>query len=704
MKILKYLSKKIYIPLIICILIICTNEFAGAITITSNQSFAKAGHSVSFLTVVQVSLNGTGSPATLQVFINYGDGTSEVQVYNQEIGQFNIININSDHVFSNQGNYLVKARAVITAPSTIIAPNPGTMIQQVGMLDISRIRLYFENNRPEITLNMNQKAPDLFVKIDYSGSGYFKGYWEIDGRRHAHVFKHLSRGPSITLKYPGIPPIPTYHFGTHKVRFIITSPEMPIDFPHGVYFVTSDRKYDKSVIISLIHPSEGETIAYDSLIFKWKPVKKSPLYLLSIFSKSKKQRIFSAYTVHGRYKLQLSAINMHMHPGEEYLWNVVGFDDQNNITAESMPSAFFFNQKTVFLPGQILFMTKATERGDRVIQKVKTKYGFEILETYFIKTLGIKVTKFFTDKEILGIINELKKYKGALAVQPNYIFSTMSGKTDEPLNEFQSIRKIIKLGSDIPFKGKGVTIGIIDTGVDLNHKDLKSAIFSHANCFTHEKYKSEIHGTAVAGLIGARRNDFGIDGYAPESMIFAIRACKQISKTQPRGECYSASISKALDLAIQNKVQIINMSLGTNIKDQLISKLIDSGSKQGIIFVAPAGNNTAITRLCFPASHPNVISVAGITDQGNFFPNKEVADQSDFYLPCNNLFSTIPDNKHNFLSGTSLSGAVVSGLLALSYEKNKDYITKNIKTFDGDMNKWINNYLRSKNIVTQENH
>jgi hypothetical protein len=111
-----------------------------------------------------------------------------------------------------------------------------------------------------------------------------------------------------------------------------------------------------------------------------------------------------------------------------------------------------------------------------------------------------------------------------------------------------------------------------------------------------------------------------------------------------------------------------------------------------------------MTRLCFPASHPNVISVAGITDQGDFFPNKEVADQSDFYLLCNNLFSTIPDNKHNFLSGTSLSGAVVSGLLALSYEKNKDYITKNIKTFNGDMNKWINNYLRSNNIVTQENH
>lgn len=278
----------------------------------------------------------------------------------------------------------------------------------------------------------------------------------------------------------------------------------------------------------------------------------------------------------------------------------------------------------------------------------------------------------------------------------------MSEPADEPMNELQSIRKIIKIEPAIPFKGKGVTVAIVDTGVDINHKDLSGAILSHANCLSNSEYRSEIHGTAVAGLIGARTNNLGIDGYAPESKIFALRACKQISTTQPRGECYSISIAKALDLAIQKGVHIINMSLGTNVEDQLISKLIDAGSEQGILFVAPSGNNSKIYELCFPASHPDVISVAGITEKGEFFPNSKVVEKSDFYLPYDNFFSTIPNNKYNFLSGTSLSSAVVSGLLALAYEKNKDMITKRLQSFDGDINQWVNKYLTSKNIATQE--
>ncbi|MCD4743450.1 MAG: S8 family serine peptidase [Desulfobacteraceae bacterium] len=71
-------------------------------------------------------------------------------------------------------------------------------------------------------------------------------------------------------------------------------------------------------------------------------------------------------------------------------------------------------------------------------------------------------------------------------------------------------------------------------------------------------------------------------------------------------------------------------------------------------------------------------------------------------MPYDNFFSTIPNNKYNFLSGTSLSSAVVSGLLALAHEKNKDMITKRLPSFDGDINQWVNKYLTSKSIATQE--
>ncbi|MCK5100223.1 MAG: S8 family serine peptidase, partial [Desulfobacteraceae bacterium] len=405
-----------------------------------------------------------------------------------------------------------------------------------GLL-VNRIQLYFENNRPEITLKRNQKAPELFVKIDFSGKGYLKGYWEIDGKRRAYVYKQLSRGPYVTFKYPAIPPIPTFHYGTHKVRFVITNPVMNIDFPWAIYFVTSDTSKDEPVVIKLLQPVEGEEIEYKSLTFKWRPESKSTVYLISVFSKTKEKRIFAAYTRQGEYKLRSDVLKTRMRSGEKYLWDVIGFNEQNEITAESIPSAFSFNQETAFLPGQILFITKPTDQGQKTVQEVKEKYGFQILETYPLQTLGLQVTKFHTDKEIFGIISELEQKKGVVAAQPNYIFQTMS----EPMNELQSLRKIINIDPDIPFKGKGITVAVVDTGVDLMHQDLKDAISFHTNCLSDSVYQPEIHGTAVAGLIGARKNGFGIDGYAPESKIFVLRACKQISKMLPRGECYSAS-------------------------------------------------------------------------------------------------------------------------------------------------------------------
>jgi len=700
MQLLKHFNRKIYISLIVFGLLLLSSQLQ-AMTISSNSASAEHGKPVTFSSVIQVTGTAAGG-GSVTVLVDYGDGSPEVTLYSQNPATLGTIRLTSSHIYSKFGSYTVQLKATTTVSIAVTGANPAYMTQAVSQLSISRIKIFFENNRPEITIQRNQKAPGLFAKIDYSGKGYFKGYWEIDGKRRGYVFKNLSKGPSVTLKYPDVPPLPTFNFGTHNVRFVVTNPAMNINFPYGIYFVTSDEALAKPITIKLLQPAEGEDIAYNPTSFKWEQVKASKIYLISIFSKSKEEKIFSAYTRQGSYDLRSSVLKTRMKPGEEYIWNVVGFNEENEVAAESTPSAFSFNQETAFLPGQILFITKPNDQGRKIIQEAKAKYGLEILQTYPVKILGLQVTKFHTDKDISGIIKELKKKKGVVAAQPNYIFKTMSEPNDEPLNELQSIRKIIKVGSDVPFKGKGITLGIIDTGVDLEHKDLKTAISSHVNCLTDSEYKPEIHGTAVAGLIGARKNHFGIDGYAPESTMFVVRACKQISATQPRGECYSDSISRALDLCIQNGVQIVNMSLGTNVEDKLISKLIDAGSKQGILFVAPAGNNSGITKVSFPASHPKVISVAGITEQGEFFPNDKVAKNSDFSLPCENLFSTTPNDKHNFLSGTSLSSAVVSGLLALASEKNNGLVVKNIQSFDGDINQWMNKYLMSKAIATQD--
>jgi hypothetical protein len=352
MKLFKYLNRKIYILLTVILLLFTFNNSAISHTVTSTPILPSEGEQVTFTSTFTFN----GQMGNVIAYIDYGDGAGEQILDNNlvvpVIGNYSTT-YTSTHVYLNKGIYIVSIRIADAGGVTSSGPNPATKTQQIKRgIKINRIQLYFDNNRPETTLKRNQKAPGLYAKINYSGSGYFKGYWEIDGVKKAYVFKNLSKGPSITLKYPAIPPLPTYRFGTHKVRFVVTNPAMNINFPYGIYFVTSNEAPDKPLEIKLLQPVEGESLAYNPLTFKWQQVGKSSIYFLSVFSKEKEERIFSAYTRQGEYELQPSTLKLYMKPGKEYLWNVTGYNDEKEVTAESIPSSFIFNQDTASLPEQ----------------------------------------------------------------------------------------------------------------------------------------------------------------------------------------------------------------------------------------------------------------------------------------------------------------------------------------------------------------
>ncbi len=340
MQLFKNLNQTIYIVLTICGLIFFASNAAFAHTITSNMNPVRPNKQVTFKSTITF-LNTDGAIA----YIDYGDGTGE-KILATQISLIAGVPITyySTHTYSKEGEYIVRLR---TATDTGIPkpPNPAYMTQAVDYMrgiTVNRIQLYFENNRPEITIKRNQKSPKLSAKIDFSGTGHLKGYWEIDGTRRSYVFKYLARGPSVVLEYPAVPPIPTFKYGTHNIRFVITDPAMDINFPYAIYFVASDTEKQLAVI-SLIQPFEGENIARKPLIFKWQPVNKASFYLISIFSKTKQEHVFSAYTRQGGYELRLNILNDRMQSGDEYIWNVVGLNDQNDVIAESIPSVFSFN-------------------------------------------------------------------------------------------------------------------------------------------------------------------------------------------------------------------------------------------------------------------------------------------------------------------------------------------------------------------------
>jgi hypothetical protein len=555
---------------------------------------------------------------------------------------------------------------------------------------VRRIELYFENRRAEITVERNYPNLRAYADIKFVGSGLFQGYWEVDGRVLSHVTQHFTFGKSVTLKTPMIPPLPTFDTGTHIVRFVITNPAVEIPLPEILYFVIPDE-HKKTIGIRLIAPENDSEPEYLSLRFEWERLSKTTLFLIQFFDKPDSMPVFSAYTKDASYMLPEPVLRTIFSPGQKYSWQVKGFDAENNIVGESKVWGFSFKKPDAYVPGQIITASAETEFSDTLLNELKDRHGLKVLENFPLKSVNLRVVLFETTVDIFKVIDVLKKDKRILIVQPNFVLRTMS----DPLRKRQYASDMLKIDKIHKlYRGRGVRVAILDTGVDAGHSDLKERVISAKNFIRGLGYSPEVHGTAVAGIIGAGINGFGMEGVAPEAGLLALRACKQVSKEHPEGECFTDSLSKALDEAILQKADIVNMSFGTTHYDSLLARLIDRGAEQGVLFIAPAGNSTNERELRFPASHTSVISVGGFDEKLNPYPNPEITKKTSVSAPAVNIITTVPGNRHNFMSGTSLSSAYISGILAIALEKDKGISKQRLPVYKGDICKWEEELLK----------
>jgi subtilisin family serine protease len=348
-------------------------------------------------------------------------------------------------------------------------------------------------------------------------------------------------------------------------------------------------------------------------------------------------------------------------------------------------------KKSLYVKGQIVVVTKDSKAGKNLPEHLSKKYKLKIVESFSVKALKKRITVFKTKEKALKLITLLKREKGVIQAQTNNLFGTMA----EPKSDMQNIARQLNFSKlHKSYRGKGVVVAVIDTGVDIKHRDLKDRVIFHKNLLRGSSYKAEIHGTAVAGIIAASINGFGIEGIAPEVQLIALRACRQISAEHPEGRGNTFSILKALDIAIDKKAQIVNMSFGSYAPDRLIREILKEGSKRRMIFVAPVGNVSGLKGPTFPASCPYVIAVGGMDDKGNYYPDKAAVSKARVCAPAQNVFTTIPQNKHNFLSGTSISTAIVSGILAVAVEKNGTVREKQLPVFNNDICGWTEKILQ----------
>jgi subtilisin family serine protease len=273
------------------------------------------------------------------------------------------------------------------------------------------------------------------------------------------------------------------------------------------------------------------------------------------------------------------------------------------------------------------------------------------------------------------VIARLRADRLVESVQPLNSFATLA--TD---GKAQSDKQFVKQYSDPYFdlqsnlqvlqvpqaqrlsQGAGVRVAIIDTGIDVKHPDLAGRVAVQRN-FVGEsdpnKVAPEKHGTAVAGVIAALANNkLGIVGIAPAAQLLALRACWQATNDS-RSLCNTFTLAQALVAAIDLRADVVNLSLGGP-ADPLLNRLVIAGMQRGIVYVGAINPNSVRTQAVFPTDIAGVIGVNNI--EGG---RVQGAKTLSLMAPGTDILTLTPSGGYDFMSGSSLAAASVTGGVAL---------------------------------------
>jgi subtilisin len=235
--------------------------------------------------------------------------------------------------------------------------------------------------------------------------------------------------------------------------------------------------------------------------------------------------------------------------------------------------------------------------------------------------------------------------------------------------------------------GAGVVVGVIDSGVDTNHPDL--IVQGGLNTVTGEDPadfgdNGGHHGTHVGGIVAARGlPPTGIRGVAPGA---TLRSYRVFGRHVPGREdtATNFAISKAIDAAVADGCDLINMSLGGGAPDDATRSAIADARASGVVVIVAAGNDER-SPVSFPASDPRAIAVSAMGRKGTFPRGSEpygdvrapfgkdkknfiagfsnVGVEIDLTGPGVGVISTIPGG-HAIMSGTSMACPAVTGASA----------------------------------------
>lgn len=343
-------------------------------------------------------------------------------------------------------------------------------------------------------------------------------------------------------------------------------------------------------------------------------------------------------------------------------------------------------KRTDYIQNELLLLfpknfTKQQQQG------ILERYQLNEISVSELKSLGISINKVNTNgQDALELREKINRIEEDIEAATNNVYQSIFKSTGDdatlkltsrPSAQTQSqsssyAHAITGVGRALNYStGKGILIGMIDGPVDLDHRAFKGRV-RQINLVA-DRPRSLVylsHGSAMAGVLVARNPYIGV---APDAQLLSISAFA--AKPKSNGLSNSALVAKAIDIAIREKVDILNLSFAGG-NDPLVSRVIRKALDAGIFVVAACGND-ASKKPAFPAALSGVIAVTAVDSHRNLYSRANTGSYIDIAAPGVDVLTTAPGNRYALSTGTSIATAHVSASLALLMAK-KTNIRRNI--------------------------
>lgn len=232
------------------------------------------------------------------------------------------------------------------------------------------------------------------------------------------------------------------------------------------------------------------------------------------------------------------------------------------------------------------------------------------------------------------------------------------------------------------FKGQGIKIAVIDTGLKKGHEDLGNNALTGKNFVGLEKDQkapdynndNQTHGTHVAGIIAADDNGKGVIGIAPDANV------RGYCVFSASGGASSSDVKRAINAAVEDGNDIINMSLGSTQYDADYEKVVKDAYESGVAIFASSGNDDT-DGYSFPAAYASTISVGAVDENSTRASFSNYGKTVTLSFPGVNIYSTTNAGykegtqtygDYGYMSGTSQAAPAAAGTAAVILSARED--------------------------------